>query len=60
MKTLACKDMGETSCDFVAKGETDKEIMDKMMEHVKKEHPDMASMPKGDMMKMMKDNMKMT
>ena len=41
MKTLACRDMG-VDCDFVAQGETEKEVMDKAMEHVKAVHPEKA------------------
>lgn len=37
---LSCKAMG-AECDFVAKGETDEEVKNKMMEHVKMAHSDM-------------------
>jgi len=40
MKTLSCKDMGDPSCNFVAKGETDQEVVDTMMAHVKEKHAD--------------------
>ncbi len=42
MKTLSCASMGMADCPFVAQGETDKEVMNAMMSHVKVEHPDMA------------------
>jgi len=42
MKTLSCKDMGDASCDFVAKGETDEEVVNAMMAHVKEKHADKA------------------
>ncbi len=50
MKTLSCKAMGDPTCSFVAKGETDEEVMDMMMEHIQEKHPrvmdnmDMAAM----------------
>ncbi len=40
MKMLSCAAMGDASCSFVAKGETDQEVMDMMMAHVKEHHPD--------------------
>ena len=36
MKTLSFND----PCDYVVKGETDKEVLEKMTEHIKKHHPD--------------------
>ena len=39
MKMLSCKAMGDPTCNFVAKGETDKEVVDMMMAHVKEKHP---------------------
>lgn len=35
MKTLSCKDLCDPSCNFVAKGETDREIMDMMVARIK-------------------------
>ena len=32
--------MGEAACDFVAKGETQEDVMNQIMEHVKTAHPD--------------------
>lgn len=52
MKKLACKSMG-TNCDFVAMGKTEEEVMGKMMEHMKMEHPD-KMMEKEKMMMDMK------
>jgi len=39
MKMLSCKDMG-AECDFVAKGETNQEVMKAMMDHAQAAHPD--------------------
>lgn len=33
MMSLACKDMGQMDCDFVAEGETAEEVLGKAMEH---------------------------
>lgn len=61
MKTLSCKDMG-MSDDFMAKGETEEEVMNKMMEHANLEHKDkMEGKSEEEMMKMkemMKEKMK--
>jgi len=35
--TLACRDSG-VDCDFVARGETEKEVLAEGIEHVKKVH----------------------
>jgi predicted small metal-binding protein len=37
MKTLACRDVGY-SCDYVARGETEEEVMQKGVEYGRKEH----------------------
>jgi len=50
MKTLTCDFCG----DFVSEGESNKEVMDKMWEHIKKAHPDM----KAKMKSMSKDEQK--
>ncbi|MFA6422061.1 MAG: DUF1059 domain-containing protein [Candidatus Buchananbacteria bacterium] len=58
MKTLACADFG-ADCKFVAKGNTNEEVMNKMMEHVGKSHPDkmeeVKGMPKSDIEMMIKE-----
>jgi len=41
MKTVSCKDFGAAD-DFVAKGEDIREVIDKMVKHIRKEHPEMA------------------
>lgn len=52
MKTLSCKDMGMDD-GFVAKGETEDEVMMKMDEHAKEMHADkMAGMSEEEMMGM--------
>jgi predicted small metal-binding protein len=58
MKTLACKDMGGSD-DFVAKGATEEEIMDKMAVHVKEMHPEMMEGKSNEEMMEMKKMMKM-
>jgi predicted small metal-binding protein len=58
MKTLACKDMGMTD-EFVAKGATEEEIMEKMMEHAKEMHPEMLEGKSEEDMMKMKEMMKM-
>jgi len=58
MKTLSCKDMGMDD-GFVAKGETEEEVMMKMQQHAKEMHADkVAGMSEEEMMKM-KDDMRM-
>lgn len=39
MKQLSCEAMGE-SCDFVAQGETEEDVIRKMQEHAQADHPD--------------------
>jgi predicted small metal-binding protein len=59
MKKLACKALGK-ECDFVAVGSTEDEVMEKMMEHVKMDHPDVLEMMNDEMKKKeMMDMMKM-
>ena len=36
-KTLNCRDVG-VDCDFVAKGETEEEIMEKAAQHAREKH----------------------
>jgi len=58
MKTLSCKDMGMND-GFVAKGNTEEEVMMNMEKHVKEMHADkMAGMSEEEMTKM-KEQMKM-
>lgn len=53
VKMLRCRDVGILDCDFVARGNTEKEIMRKVAEHAKKAHgiseisPDLAAKVKG-------------
>lgn len=37
MKTIACKDSG-FACDFIAKGETEEEVMSAAKEHARSAH----------------------
>lgn len=57
MKMLSCASMGDATCDFVAKGETDQEVMDMMMAHVKEKHPDKMGMDMEAMKSMMMSKM---
>lgn len=57
MKMLACRDMGGSD-DFVAKGENEQEVMDKMAEHVKVAHPEMMEGKSDEEMMKMKEMMK--
>ncbi len=62
MKTLACRDMG-VDCSFVAKGNTEEEVMKNSMEHAKKIHSDkikqmMATMTEDQMKAAMKSKIK--
>jgi len=38
MKNLACKELGEIPCDFIASGETDEEVKNKMFDHIETNH----------------------
>ena len=58
MKTLACKDMGGSD-DFVAKGATEEEVMQKMEEHMKGMHADMMEGKSEEEMMKMKEMAKM-
>ena len=59
MKELTCKDMGIMECDFVAKGETEDEVTQSMMDHAKQAHPEkMGAMPEEEMRNMMKSKVK--
>jgi predicted small metal-binding protein len=57
MKMLACKAMGGSD-DFFAKGNTEEEVMSKMMNHVKDKHPEMMEGMDDMKMKEMKEMMK--
>jgi len=52
MKMLACKDIGGND-DFIAKGATVEEVMEKMEAHIKEMHPEMMEgLSEEDIMKM--------
>jgi predicted small metal-binding protein len=57
MKTLSCKDMGGSD-DFVAKGDTEEAVMEKMNMHVKEMHPEMMEGKSEEDMTKMKEMMK--
>lgn len=40
MKSLACKDMGVSECNFVAKADTAEEVIKKASEHAMRVHAD--------------------
>ncbi len=56
MKTLACKDLG-AECAFVASGETNEDVIKKMMDHAQASHPEkmeqMKSMSQDEVTAMM-------
>ena len=59
MKTLACKDLGNPQCPFVAEGETAEEAVQKMKDHAKSTHMNkLAGMSEEEMDKMMSDQVK--
>ncbi|MFA6285582.1 MAG: DUF1059 domain-containing protein [Parcubacteria group bacterium] len=58
MKMLSCKDMGMDD-GFVAKGETEEEVMMKMDQHAKEMHADMMAGKSEEEMMQMKEMMKM-
>ncbi len=62
MKTLSCKDLGAATCPFVATGETDDELVQKMVAHAAVVHPEdvakMKAMPEGSAEAMMKSKIK--
>ena len=62
MKTLSCKDMG-VDCSFVAKGDTDEEVVKKLNDHAMKAHPEVVAemskkMSKEEMMDKMTSQIK--
>lgn len=57
MKMLSCRDMGGND-DFVAKGNTEEEVMEKMQEHAKMMHPEMVEEKSEEEMTKMKEMMK--
>ena len=59
MKTLTCKDLGNETCNFEARGETNEEVVDNMMEHAKVAHPaDLNKMSESDMREKMEASIK--
>lgn len=61
MKTLSCANLGQTTCDYVAFGETDEEVVDKMLEHAEMAHPeDLTKVSEDDMRKRMTLEIKST
>jgi predicted small metal-binding protein len=40
MKTLSCQDVSGVACPFVAKGETEEEAIQQLMDHAKTAHPE--------------------
>ena len=39
-KTLSCKDLGNNTCDFVARGDSDDDVKRRMIDHATRVHPD--------------------
>lgn len=61
MKTLTCKIVSGIDCPYVAKGETDEEVMVQLKEHGQEAHPEeikkmMEGMSEDDLVKRMKEN----
>lgn len=58
MKILSCKDMGIDD-GFSAKGETEAEVIDIMIEHVKTDHPEkLEEMSEKELRKMLREKVK--
>ncbi|GEM_PF-885026 len=62
MKKLSCLKMGTADCDMIVTGETEQEVMDKIMAHAKEVHADKlkemsSTMSEEEMMNMMKGMM---
>ena len=57
MRKVTCKDINpSSSCDFEATGQTAKEVVGKMMAHIKSEHMgDVAGMGDGQIRTMIED-----
>lgn len=50
MKSIKCSDLGESSCPFEAKGETSKEVKEKLFAHANEVHGEkLAKMSEGEM-----------
>lgn len=59
MKTLSCTDLGMGNCTFVARGENEKEVIDKMISHGKTAHPnDTNGVGNNEMVSMMRTKIK--
>ena len=41
MKKLSCADLGAPQCNYEAKGESDDEVINKMIDHANRAHSDM-------------------
>ncbi len=48
MRTLSDRDLG-IDCDFVARADTDDEVIKSATDHIRKEHPDMLDEVRDDM-----------
>ena len=63
MFTLRCRDLGMPNCPYLAKANTEDEVILMMMEHAMKSHPEkvkelMSTMTKEDIMEMMRKEIK--
>ncbi len=43
MYSVSCRDLGHAGCDFVAQGKNAHKATDKMLEHVRDEHPELVT-----------------
>jgi len=63
MKTLGCNDVSGLACSYVAKGETDEQVMEDLKNHGNTVHPEeikkmMEGMSEEELMQKMKENIK--
>ena len=63
MYTLMCKDLGLPNCAYIAKGQTEDEVIAMMMEHAMVTHPEqvkemMTTMSRDDIGEMMRDKIR--
>jgi len=60
MKTLSCQDVSGLACPFVAKGETEEEVIQQLMGHAKTDHPEESTkMMEGKTEEEMKEMLKL-
>ncbi len=55
MKILSCADLGVADCNFVARGQSEQEVIGKMMSHAKPSHPDLLKTDPKQMVSLIKE-----